>query len=382
MSRNYLFTSESITEGHPDKVADQISDAVLDAIMSEDPMGRVACETLVTTGLALVTGEITTHANRVDIPSLARNVIKDIGYIDASYGFDGDHCALLTAIDEQSPDIAMGVDRRGAGDQGMMFGYACNETPELMPMPITLAHKLTRRLAEARKTGILEFLRPDGKSQVTVKYQDGVPVNVDTVVISTQHHPDVPDGVLKEGVVEEIIKRVIPDGLRSGDIKYHINPTGRFVVGGPQGDAGLTGRKIIADTYGGMGRHGGGAFSGKDPTKVDRSACYAARHVAKNIVAAELADRCEVEVSYAIGVEEPISVMVETFGTGRIADEQLTTLIQKQFDLTPYGIIQRLDLRKPIYRNTASYGHFGRDEPGFTWELTDYTDLLKSEVGF
>ena len=381
MSRNYLFTSESITEGHPDKVADQISDAVLDAHLSEDPMSRVACETLVTTGLALVAGEITTHATHVNIPSLARSVIRDIGYVDASYGFDSDHCALLTAIDEQSPDIAMGVDRRGAGDQGMMFGYACNETPELMPMPITLAHKLTRRLAEARKTGVLEFLRPDGKSQVTVKYQDGLPVNVDTVVVSTQHHPDVPDGVLKEGVVEEIIKRVIPDDLRSGDIKYHINPTGRFVVGGPQGDAGLTGRKIIADTYGGMGRHGGGAFSGKDPTKVDRSACYAARHVAKNIVAAELADRCEVEVSYAIGVEEPISVMVETFGTGRIADEQLTTLIQKQFDLTPYGIIQRLDLRKPIYRNTASYGHFGRDEPGFTWELTDYTDLLKSEVG-
>ena len=381
MSRNYLFTSESITEGHPDKVADQISDAVLDAHLSEDPMSRVACETLVTTGLALVAGEITTHATHVNIPSLARSVIRDIGYVDASYGFDSDHCALLTAIDEQSPDIAMGVDRRGAGDQGMMFGYACNETPELMPMPITLAHKLTRRLAEARKTGVLEFLRPDGKSQVTVKYQDGVPVNVDTVVISTQHHPDVPYEVLEEGVVEEIIKRVIPGDLRSTDIKYHINPTGRFVVGGPQGDAGLTGRKIIADTYGGMGRHGGGAFSGKDPTKVDRSACYAARHVAKNIVAAELADRCEVEVSYAIGVEEPISVMVETFGTGRIADEQLTTLIQKQFDLTPYGIIQRLDLRKPIYRNTASYGHFGRDEPGFTWELTDYTDLLKSEVG-
>ena len=308
MSRNYLFTSESITEGHPDKVADQISDAVLDAHLSEDPMSRVACETLVTTGLALVAGEITTHATHVNIPSLARSVIRDIGYVDACYGFDSDHCALLTAIDEQSPDIAMGVDRRGAGDQGMMFGYACNETPELMPMPITLAHKLTRRLAEARKTGVLEFLRPDGKSQVTVKYQDGVPVNVDTVVISTQHHPDVPDGVLKEGVVEEIIERVIPDDLRSGDIKYHINPTGRFVVGGPQGDAGLTGRKIIADTYGGMGRHGGGAFSGKDPTKVDRSACYAARHVAKNIVAAELADRCEVEVSYAIGVEEPISV--------------------------------------------------------------------------
>ena len=381
MSQNYLFTSESITEGHPDKVADQISDAVLDAIMSEDPMGRVACETLVTTGLALVTGEITTRANRVDIPSLARNVIREIGYTDASYGFDSDHCALLTAIDEQSPDIAMGVDRRGAGDQGMMFGYACNETPELMPMPITLAHKLTRRLAEARKTGILEFLRPDGKSQVTVKYQDGMPINVDTVVISTQHHPDVPDGVLKEGVVEEIIKRVIPDGLRGADIKYHINPTGRFVVGGPLGDSGLTGRKIIADTYGGMGRHGGGAFSGKDPTKVDRSACYAARHVAKNIVAAELADRCEVEVSYAIGVEEPISIMVETFGTGTMADEQLTSLVQKQFDLTPYGIIRRLDLRKPIYKNTASYGHFGRNEPGFTWELTDYTDLLKSEAG-
>lgn len=381
MSRDYLFTSESITEGHPDKVADQISDAVLDAIISEDPMSRVACETLVTTGLALVAGEITTHATHVNIPSLARSVIRDIGYVDANYGFDCDHCALLTAIDEQSPDIAMGVDRRGAGDQGMMFGYACNETPELMPMPITLAHKLTRRLAEVRKAGVLEFLRPDGKSQVTVEYQDGVPVNVDTVVISTQHHPDVPDGVLKEGIVEEIIKRVIPDDLRSGDIKYHINPTGRFVVGGPQGDAGLTGRKIIADTYGGMGRHGGGAFSGKDPTKVDRSACYAARHVAKNIVAAELADRCEVEVSYAIGVEEPISIMVETFGTGKIADEHLTAIIQKEFDLTPYGIIQRLDLRKPIYRNTASYGHFGRDEPGFTWELTDYTDLLKSEVG-
>lgn len=381
MNRNYLFTSESITEGHPDKVADQISDAVLDAIMSEDPMGRVACETLVTTGLALVTGEISTHATRVDIPLLARNVIKDIGYIDASYGFDGDHCALLTAIDEQSPDIAMGVDRQGAGDQGMMFGYACNETPELMPMPITLAHKLTRRLAEARKKGILEFLRPDGKSQVTVEYQNGEPVHVDTVVISTQHHPDVPDGVLKEGVVEEIIKHVIPEGLREADIKYHINPTGRFVVGGPQGDSGLTGRKIIADTYGGMGRHGGGAFSGKDPTKVDRSACYAARHAAKNIVAAELADRCEVEVSYAIGVEEPISIMVETFGTGKIEDEQLTALVQKQFDLTPYGIIQRLDLRKPIYKNTASYGHFGRNEPGFTWELTDYTELLQSEAG-
>ena len=378
MSRNYLFTSESITEGHPDKIADQISDAVLDAILSEDPKSRVACETLVTTGLALVTGEITTRANRADIPSLARKVIRDIGYVDASFGFDGDHCAVLTAIDEQSPDIAMGVDRRGAGDQGMMFGYACNETPELMPMPIILAHRLTRRLAEVRKAGTLEFLRPDGKSQVTVEYRNGKPVNVDTVVISTQHHEEVPAAVLKEGVVEEIIKHVIPEELRGANITYHINPTGRFVVGGPQGDAGLTGRKIIADTYGGMGRHGGGAFSGKDPTKVDRSACYAARHVAKNIVAAELADRCEVEVSYAIGVEEPISIMVETFGTGKIADEQLTTLVQKQFDLTPYGIIERLDLRKPIYKNTASYGHFGRNEPGFTWELTDYADLLKS----
>ena len=378
MSRNYLFTSESITEGHPDKIADQISDAVLDAILSEDPMSRVACETLVTTGLALVTGEITTRANRADIPSLARKVIRDIGYVDASFGFDGDHCAVLTAIDEQSPDIAMGVDRRGAGDQGMMFGYACNETPELMPMPIILAHRLTRRLAEVRKAETLEFLRPDGKSQVTVEYRNGKPVNVDTVVISTQHHEEVPAAVLKEGVVEEIIKHVIPEELRGANITYHINPTGRFVVGGPQGDAGLTGRKIIADTYGGMGRHGGGAFSGKDPTKVDRSACYAARHVAKNIVAAELADRCEVEVSYAIGVEEPISIMVETFGTGKIADEQLTTLVQKQFDLTPYGIIERLDLRKPIYKNTASYGHFGRNEPGFTWELTDYADLLKS----
>lgn len=381
MNQNFLFTSESITEGHPDKVADQISDAVLDAIISEDPSGRVACETLVTTGLALVTGEITTTANHVDVPVLARNVIRDIGYVDASYGFDCEHCALLTAIDEQSPDIAMGVDRRGAGDQGMMFGYACNETEELMPMPITLAHKLTRRLAETRKNGTLDFLRPDGKSQVTVEYVNGKPSGVDTVVISTQHHPEVSDDVLKEGVIEEIIKYVIPENLRGTDIKYHINPTGRFVVGGPQGDAGLTGRKIIADTYGGMGRHGGGAFSGKDPTKVDRSACYAARHVAKNIVAAELAERCEVQLSYAIGIEEPISIMVETFGTGRMADEKITALVQHHFDLTPHGIIHRLDLRQPIYKNTASYGHFGRNETGFTWELADYTDLLRSEAG-
>ena len=381
MNQNFLFTSESITEGHPDKVADQISDAVLVAIISEDPAGRVACETLVTTGLALVTGEITTTANHVDVPVIARNVIRDIGYVEASYGFDCEHCALLTAIDEQSPDIAMGVDRHGAGEQGMMVGYACNETEELMPMPITLAHKLTRRLAETRKNGTLDFLRPDGKSQVTVEYVNGKPSGVDTVVISTQHHPEVSDDVLKEGVIEEIIKYVIPENLRGTDIKYHINPTGRFVVGGPQGDAGLTGRKIIADTYGGMGRHGGGAFSGKDPTKVDRSACYAARHVAKNIVAAELAERCEVQLSYAIGIEEPISIMVETFGTGRMADEKITTLVQHHFDLTPHGIIQRLDLRQPIYKNTASYGHFGRNETGFTWELADYTDLLRSEAG-
>lgn len=383
MSRNFLFTSESVTEGHPDKLADQISDAVLDAIMAEDPMGRVACETLVTTGLALITGEITTAANSIDVPALARKVIQEVGYTEARYGFDAEHCALLTAIDEQSPDIAMGVDRLGAGDQGMMFGYACRETAELMPIPITLAHKLTRRLAQARKEGILNFLRPDGKSQVTVEYVDGKPSAVDTVVISTQHDPDVTNEVLREAVIEEIIKFVVPENLRAPDIKYHINPTGRFVVGGPQGDCGLTGRKIIADTYGGMGRHGGGAFSGKDPSKVDRSAAYATRHVAKNIIAAGLADRCEVQISYAIGIAEPISIMIEieTFGTGKIADEKLIAAVKKHFDLTPAGIIERLDLRKPIYFNTASYGHFGREEPGFTWELTDYADVLRAEVG-
>jgi S-adenosylmethionine synthetase len=383
VSRNFLFTSESVTEGHPDKLADQISDAVLDAIMAEDPMGRVACETLVTTGLALITGEITTSANSVDVPALARKVIQDVGYTEASYGFDSKHCALMTAIDEQSPDIAMGVDRLGAGDQGMMFGYACRETPELMPIPITLAHKLTRRLAQVRKEGTLNFLRPDGKSQVTVEYVDGKPSSVNTIVISTQHAPDVTNEVLREAVIEEIIKFVVPENLRAPDIKYHINPTGRFVVGGPQGDCGLTGRKIIADTYGGMGRHGGGAFSGKDPSKVDRSAAYATRHVAKNIIAAGLADRCEVQISYAIGIAEPISIMIEieTFGTGKIADEKLILAVRKHFDLTPAGIIERLDLRKPIYFNTASYGHFGREEPGFTWELTDYADALRSEVG-
>ncbi|MCH8289903.1 methionine adenosyltransferase [Candidatus Poribacteria bacterium] len=381
MNRNFLFTSESVTEGHPDKLADQISDAVLDAIIVEDPMGRVACETLVTTGLVLITGEITTTGNYADIPEIVRKVIQKIGYTQASYGFDYQHCALLMAIDEQSPDIAMGVDRLGAGDQGMMFGYACRETPELMPMPIALAHKLTRRLAQVRKEEILNFLRPDGKSQVTIEYVDGKPSHVNTVVISTQHHPDVTIEDLKEGVIEEVIKSVIPEDLRAPDIEYYVNPTGRFVIGGPQGDTGLTGRKIIADTYGGMGRHGGGAFSGKDPTKVDRSASYAARHVAKNIVAAGLADRCEIQISYAIGVVEPISIMVETFDTGKIADEKLTALVKQHFDLTPQGIIDRLDLRKPIYFNTATYGHFGRNEPGFTWELTDYVALLKSEIG-
>ena len=346
-------------------------------------MGRVACETLVTTGLALITGEMTTAASFIDIPLLVRHTIQQVGYVKATYGFDYEHCALLTAIDEQSPDIAMGVDRLGAGDQGMMFGYACRETPELMPMPIILAHRLTRRLAQARKEGILGFLRPDGKSQVTVEYADGQPVGVDTVVISTQHAPEVTNEELKEAVIEEIIKPIIPEELRQkqSDITYHVNPTGRFVVGGPQGDCGLTGRKIIADTYGGMGRHGGGAFSGKDPTKVDRSAAYAARHVAKNIVAAGLADRCEVQLSYAIGVVEPISIMLETFGTGTVPDEKLTQLVRKHFDLTPSGIIARLELRKPIYSATAAYGHFGREEPGFTWELTDYADLLKSEAG-
>ncbi len=380
MNLNYLFTSESVTEGHPDKIADQISDAVLDAIMAADSKGRVACETLVTTGLALITGEITTHSY-IEIPSIAREVIRKIGYSHADYGFDSEHCAVLTAIDEQSSDIAMGVNRLGAGDQGMMFGYACHETPELMPMPIMLAHKLTRRLAEVRKSGVLGFLRPDGKSQVTVKYIDGQPAYVDAVVISAQHHPDVTRDELSEAIIEEVIKFVIPEQLRGADIKFHVNPTGRFVVGGPQGDTGLTGRKIIADTYGGMGRHGGGAFSGKDPTKVDRSASYAARHVAKNIVAAGLADRCEVQISYAIGVVEPISVMVDTFGSGKIPDEKLTLLVSRHFDLTPAGIIERLNLREPIYFKTAAYGHFGREEAGFTWELTDYTELLRSEVG-
>ncbi|MCH2574214.1 methionine adenosyltransferase [Candidatus Poribacteria bacterium] len=374
---DFVFTSESITEGHPDKMADTISDSILDAILSEDPVARVACETLVTTGLALVSGEITTTSS-VNIPDVVRKVARDIGYTKAEYGFDATHSSVLTSIDEQSPDIAMGVDQLGAGDQGMMFGYACKETPQLMPLPIMTAHQLTRRLTVARKKEILDFLRPDGKSQVSVQYTDGQP-SVRAVVVSTQHDPGIDTVDLREAVVEEIIKPIIPAALRHPDIVYHINPTGRFVTGGPQGDTGLTGRKIIADTYGGMGRHGGGAFSGKDPTKVDRSAAYAARHVAKNIVAAGLAERCEVQLSYAIGVVEPTSVMVETFGTSNLSDEKLTQLVTHHFDLTPLGIIEGLKLRQPIYRQTAAYGHFGREEPGFTWELTDYADRLRAD---
>jgi len=374
---DFVFTSESITEGHPDKMADTISDSILDAILSEDPVARVACETLVTTGLALVSGEITTTSS-VNIPDVVRKVARDIGYTKAEYGFDATHSSVLTSIDEQSPDIAMGVDQLGAGDQGMMFGYACKETPQLMPLPIMTAHQLTRRLTVARKKEILDFLRPDGKSQVSVQYTDGQP-SVRAVVVSTQHDPGIDTVDLREAVVEEIIKPIIPAALRHPDIVYHINPTGRFVTGGPQGDTGLTGRKIIADTYGGMGRHGGGAFSGKDPTKVDRSAAYAARHVAKNIVAAGLAERCEVQLSYAIGVVEPTSVMVETFGTSNLSDEKLTQLVTHHFDLTPSGIIEGLKLRQPIYRQTAAYGHFGREEPGFTWELTDYADRLRAD---
>ena len=374
MSKNFLFTSESVTEGHPDKIADQISDAVLDAIFTTDPMGRVACETLVTTGLAVITGEITTTAD-YDAQQIARSVLTDIGYTNIEYGFDAERSAVLSIIDKQSPDIAMGVNPGGAGDQGLMFGYAGPETPELMPLPITLAHQLTRQLAKVRKDGTLPFIRPDGKSQVTVEYVDGKPEAVTTVVISSQHDPDVTDTELREAIIEEVIKKIISENLQHPDIKYHINPTGRFVTGGPQGDAGLTGRKIIVDTYGGMGRHGGGALSGKDPTKVDRSATYAARHVAKNLVAAGLAERCEIQISYAIGRSDPISVMVDTFGTGD--EEALTKLVNAHFDLTPVGIIERLKLRQPIYQNTAAYGHFGREEPGFTWEETNYVEKLR-----
>jgi S-adenosylmethionine synthetase len=375
-----LFTSESVTEGHPDKIADQISDAILDAVLAEDPLGRVACETLVTTGLAMISGEITTKTY-VDFPSIVRSTIKEIGYTRAKYGFDSETCAVISSIDPQSPDIAQGVDTGGAGDQGLMFGFACRETPELMPLPITLAHKLVRRLAEARKSNELDFLRPDGKSQVTIEYEGKRPVRASAIVISTQHSPDISGGDLRDAVIETIIKKAVPAELLDKDTVFHINPTGRFVVGGPQGDTGLTGRKIIVDTYGGRGRHGGGCFSGKDPTKVDRSACYMARYIAKNIVASGLADEVEVQLAYAIGVAEPVSVYVETFGTSRVDPQRIVELIREHFQLTPRGIIESLKLRRPIFKKTAAYGHFGRTEPEFTWEATDKAKALRSAAG-
>ncbi|MEN8686750.1 MAG: methionine adenosyltransferase [Desulfuromonadales bacterium] len=384
---DFLFTSESVSEGHPDKVADQISDAILDAIIDQDPVARVACETLVTTGMAMIAGEITTSAY-VDMPEIVRQTIKEIGYDDSSIGFDYETCAVLTTIDRQSPDISQGVTAgqglfadQGAGDQGLMFGYACNETPELMPMPITFAHKLTKRLAEARKSGLLNFLRPDSKSQVSIQYINDKPIRVDTVVVSSQHAPDVTYENLKESIIEEVVRKVIPHDLIDENTKYFINPTGRFVVGGPMGDCGLTGRKIIVDTYGGQGSHGGGAFSGKDPSKVDRSASYMARYVAKNIVAAGIADKCEVQLAYAIGVAEPVSVMINTFGTGKIPSNDIARIAQEEFDMRPRTIIETLDLLRPIYRKTAAYGHFGRELAEFTWERTDRIESLKNRAG-
>ena len=378
--RNFLFTSESVTEGHPDKIADQISDAVLDEVMRQDPKGRVACETLVTTGLVVVAGEITTTAH-IDYDELIRKTVQGVGYDDALFGFDSTTCAVMCTIKRQSPDIAMGVDTGGAGDQGLMFGFACDETEELMPMPIQLAHRLTQRLSEVRKSKKVDFLRPDGKSQVTVEYRDGKPFRVDTVVISTQHSDTVSNEDLRNAIMEHVIKPIVPSRMLDAKTKYHINPTGRFVIGGPMGDAGLTGRKIIVDTYGEYSRHGGGAFSGKDPSKVDRSACYMARYIAKNIVAAGLASRAEVQLAYAIGVAEPVSVMVDTFGTATIPEEKITAIVRDTFSLTPKGIIEALDLRKPIYKQTAAYGHFGRTGAGFTWERTDRAETLRKGAG-
>ncbi len=378
--RNFLFTSESVTEGHPDKIADQISDAVLDEVMKQDPHGRVACETLVTTGLAVVAGEITTSAH-VDYDELVRTTIRGVGYDDATFGYDGCTCAVMCTVKRQSPDIAMGVDTGGAGDQGLMFGFACDETDELMPMPIQLAHRLTQRLSEVRRAKIVDFLRPDGKSQVTIEYRNGQPARVDCVVISTQHSDKVSNADLRAAVMEHVIRPIVPARMLDAHTKYHINPTGRFVIGGPMGDAGLTGRKIIVDTYGGYSRHGGGAFSGKDPSKVDRSACYMARYIAKNLVAAGLARKAEVQLAYAIGVAEPVSVMAETFGTATISEEKITELIRENFKLTPKSIIETLDLRRPIYKDTAAYGHFGRSGAGFTWERTDRADALRKAAG-
>jgi S-adenosylmethionine synthetase len=378
--RNFLFTSESVTEGHPDKIADQISDAVLDEVLRQDPKGRVGCETLVTTGLAVISGEITTTAT-IDYDTLVRDTIRGVGYDRAKYGYDAETCAVMCTVKRQSPDIAMGVDTGGAGDQGLMFGFACDETEELMPMPIQLAHRLTQRLSEVRKSKKVDFLRPDGKSQVTIEYRNGRPTRVDTVVISTQHSHKISTADLQDAIIEHVIKPIIPAAMLDGKTKYHINPTGRFVIGGPMGDAGLTGRKIIVDTYGGYSRHGGGAFSGKDPSKVDRSACYMARYIAKNVVAAGLARKAEVQLAYAIGVAEPVSVMIDAFGTATVPEERITSLVRDSFSLTPKAIIEALDLRRPIYKATAAYGHFGRSGPGFTWERTDRADALRKAAG-
>ena len=378
--KNFLFTSESVTEGHPDKIADQISDAVLDEVMRQDPKGRVACETLVTTGLAVVAGEITTTAH-IDYDQLVRDTIRGVGYDRAKYGYDGETCAVMCTVKRQSPDIAMGVDTGGAGDQGLMFGFACDETEELMPLPIQLAHRLTQKLAEIRKAGKVDFLRPDGKSQVTIEYRDGKPARVDAVVISTQHSEAVSNEDLRAAITDLVIKPVVPTAMLDKNTNYYINPTGRFVIGGPMGDAGLTGRKIIVDTYGGYSRHGGGAFSGKDPSKVDRSACYMARYIAKNVVAAGLASKAEVQLAYAIGVADPVSVMVDSFGTATVDEQKITQLVREHFKLTPKGIIEALDLRRPVYKPTAAYGHFGRRGPGFTWEKTDRADALRKAAG-